>query len=947
MAPPPPAAWAAAGDPVDAEPLEVRCAGCGETLEVDRGLTEFICPDCATPQSLPPDLMPPPPPRRRALPLPRGAADVRGARLPCGACGALLSVPVGLPRCACPLCGAELAVDTARLRHYLLSSAAAADAVPVVPLGDSSSAPPVLQAREAQIERPDRFIPEQAESEHPDYTVDGEEVHGVNEDTARYNEHRNIYSGAPRFASVGEPLNQVRHQAQDLPFSHDIRTKQTYQENPNRVIEAPQDSDNSALFRESGCIARINDTTSTDLNGTAGHSIRPKTVNLEKRNMHTPKHIMQKPQKQLSCYVTSPEHARAESANRAIHVQEKQQEAGNETNHREKACTRLANETIADNNRRTRQLIGLDAMGAEKRQGQTTNDATQQVRKEQSDSVIHRELDNQVTHVENKHRGRHRVHTMKRKGLIAASNSGLQLRHSKRLVNDSSSVIDRQPVMDIELIHGQTGASPNGLMPIAIIDDEQTESEPDDEWTASPVQSSSEFENLHLTTPPSSNPNMPNPEHFSSNPEMSDPEHFSSNLDMSDPEHFARTYIPIYVRRALAKLSSKSSLHHMMSQPSSGESYLRDSMDSGQELRLASQNKGRSPRGSTLCLKLWTMPKGVRIPVSVNASGQPIGNEAATLSSFMGILARDGILAPLSHLNWRGVPEKNKDVMCHIIKLKFDIAPVGELWIVKNLGKKWKSWKSVLKQRHFDTHETEEERLANRDPRVLEEQWRFLVAYWSTEKAQAVSAQNKACQANVTTYQTSGTKSFARRIEEERQKRTNKDEPTVKDLFILTHTPKDGKPVPKPAAETIARFREQCQKQTEGSGTDDLGLESRPARRPRKPALRASLREAMEAKRRAEDEAAALRKKLVAMEESQKMLQEGKANMNGADGPVNSPEELACELSSPLGFPQVQNAASSDEILEPYRDLYPRYNLRSSAGSQGPFRNTTGNSCRK
>ena len=57
---------------------------------------------------------------------------------------------------------------------------------------------------------------------------------------------------------------------------------------------------------------------------------------------------------------------------------------------------------------------------------------------------------------------------------------------------------------------------------------------------------------------------------------------------------------------------------------------------------------------------------------------------------------------------------------------------------MKNLGKKWKSWKSILKQKHFDAHETEEERLADRNPRVLEEQWRFLVEYWSTEKAQVV-----------------------------------------------------------------------------------------------------------------------------------------------------------------------------------------------------------------
>ncbi|CAL5025522.1 unnamed protein product [Urochloa decumbens] len=1117
MAPPLPAAWPAAGDPADAEPLEVRCAGCGETLEVDRGLTEFICPDCATPQSLPPELMPPPPPRRKALPLPRGAADVRGARLPCGACGALLSVPVGLPRCACPLCGAELAVDTARLRHYLLSSAAAADAVPVVPLGSSSSAPPILQTLEAQTEHPNRFIPEQAESEHPNGTVDGEEVHGVNEDTARYKEQRNIYSGGPRIVSAenrcGEPLNQVMHQVQDLPSSHAVRTKHTYQESSDRVSEALQNSASSAPFRESGCFSHLNDTTTTDINGTAGRS-HPKIVNLEKRNMQTPKQIIQKPQKQLSCHVTLSEHpsrlipeqaesehpngtvdgeevhgvnedtarykeqrniysggprivsaenrcgeplnqvrhqvqdlpsshaarikhtyqkssdrvsealqnsassaafresgrfshlndttttdingtagrshpksvnlekrnmqtpkqimqkpqqvschvtllehAQPESANRAIRVQEKQQEPGNEANHRENARTRLANEAIADKNNRsrTRQLIALNTMGAEKRQGQTPNDATQQVQKEQFDSVIRGELDNQVTLVENEQPGRHRVHRRKRKGLIAASDSGFQLRRSKRLAKDSSATIDRQPVRDTELLLRQTvehqAASPNGLTPIATIDDEWAESEPDEQWTASPGQhlsdlthidriitnlctspsplqeirptSSNELENLHSTPIPSSNPDISGPEHFSSNPDMSDPENFSSNTDMSDPEHFALTYIPMEVRRALAKLSSKSLLDHMISRPNSGESYLHDSMDSeGQELQLASQNKGRRPRGSTLCLKLWTMPKGMRVPVPVNASGLPIGKESARLSSFLGMLARDGILAPLSHLDWKSVPKKNKDAMCHIVKLKFDIAPVSESWIVKSLGKLWKSWKSKLKQKHFDTHETEEERLADRNPRVLEEQWRFLVAYWSTEKAQAASTRNKACQANASAFHTSGTKSFARRIEEERQKRLNDDdEPTVEDLFILTHTPKDGKPMAKVAADTIERFREQCQKQTEGSGSG-----SRPSRRRRKPALKASLRDAMEAKRRAEDEAATLRKKLIAMEERQKRLQEGNANMMGADGPVNYPEELAGEPSSPPGFSQVQNSPSYDEVLEPYRDLSPLYN---------------------
>jgi len=124
----------AAMAPPPAEFIEVRCAGCGETLEVEPALTEFACPDCGTQQALPPELMPPPPPRpRRALPIPgRGPAAAvpvpvpvpvapAPASLPCAACAALLSVPAGLARFACPLCAVELTVDGGHLRAYLAS----------------------------------------------------------------------------------------------------------------------------------------------------------------------------------------------------------------------------------------------------------------------------------------------------------------------------------------------------------------------------------------------------------------------------------------------------------------------------------------------------------------------------------------------------------------------------------------------------------------------------------------------------------------------------------------------------------------------------------------------------------------------------------------------------------------------------------------------------------
>ncbi|KAG8043404.1 hypothetical protein GUJ93_ZPchr0458g22498 [Zizania palustris] len=141
--------------------VEVRCAGCGETLEVEPGVTEFACPDCGTQQALPPELMPPPPPRpRRALPIPgRGPAAAAPARMPCGGCGAVLSVPPGLGRFACPLCCLELVVDGGRLRLFSASPAVATvSVVAPPPAGVMLTSPSLRQRPEAQIERYDHPI---------------------------------------------------------------------------------------------------------------------------------------------------------------------------------------------------------------------------------------------------------------------------------------------------------------------------------------------------------------------------------------------------------------------------------------------------------------------------------------------------------------------------------------------------------------------------------------------------------------------------------------------------------------------------------------------------------------------------------------------------------------------------------------------------------------------
>ncbi|XP_073000947.1 LOW QUALITY PROTEIN: protein FORGETTER 1 [Typha latifolia] len=123
---------------------QVRCAGCHGILSVAPGMTEFICPKCQLPQMLPPELManaaakgpsppaPAPPPPRRPPPQAQGI-DPTKIQLPCARCKAILNVPHGLSRFACPQCGVDLAVDLSKLQHFFGASSSGAPSLPGMP----------------------------------------------------------------------------------------------------------------------------------------------------------------------------------------------------------------------------------------------------------------------------------------------------------------------------------------------------------------------------------------------------------------------------------------------------------------------------------------------------------------------------------------------------------------------------------------------------------------------------------------------------------------------------------------------------------------------------------------------------------------------------------------------------------------------------------------------
>lgn len=107
--------------------VQVRCAGCRVILTVTSGLTEFVCPFCQLAQMLPPELMGkvlPKPPLSSPPPLhhvPAHGIDPTKIQLPCANCKAILNVPPGLARFACPQCGVDLAVDLSKLKQFFSS----------------------------------------------------------------------------------------------------------------------------------------------------------------------------------------------------------------------------------------------------------------------------------------------------------------------------------------------------------------------------------------------------------------------------------------------------------------------------------------------------------------------------------------------------------------------------------------------------------------------------------------------------------------------------------------------------------------------------------------------------------------------------------------------------------------------------------------------------------
>ncbi|KAI8567231.1 hypothetical protein RHMOL_Rhmol02G0104800 [Rhododendron molle] len=215
---------------------------------------------------------------------------------------------------------------------------------------------------------------------------------------------------------------------------------------------------------------------------------------------------------------------------------------------------------------------------------------------------------------------------------------------------------------------------------------------------------------------------------------------------------------------------------------------------------------------------------GAKLEVKLNKDDQPIGNTAGPLQSQLGILARNATLAPLTFTDWRA-PElyPYKERIWAEVKENTTAPDAYKHNCLMSVGKKWKDWKDELKRTFYNLYDNDEDRLANCPNRVDPDQWRVLVQFWGTKTVKSRSTTNRKSRHEQKMGHTSGRKGHCRVRDELTQIKDGVVvEPDRIQVFIKTHTKKDGQPVDEAAALAIRRLNEGASQIPESSESPTL-----------------------------------------------------------------------------------------------------------------------------
>ncbi|XP_020970261.1 uncharacterized protein LOC110268441 [Arachis ipaensis] len=207
-------------------------------------------------------------------------------------------------------------------------------------------------------------------------------------------------------------------------------------------------------------------------------------------------------------------------------------------------------------------------------------------------------------------------------------------------------------------------------------------------------------------------------------------------------------------------------------------------------------------------------PNGRKIVLRFNRAKQAIRDEAGLLSGVLGLLETDYGKFPICERSWRKITTKDKQ----IFHFDEDIEGTIKKNILKSMGKSWKERRLRLYDTFYEPTLTTEENIEQRPPGIDREHWRWFLNYRAEEETKEKCKKNAANRSKQLYTHTGGSKSFARRMEEESEEQGRSI--GRGELWIKVHKKNDGSYI-NDEARVIGERIEEIEQQDESSRWTD------------------------------------------------------------------------------------------------------------------------------
>ncbi|XP_073025116.1 uncharacterized protein [Primulina eburnea] len=181
---------------------------------------------------------------------------------------------------------------------------------------------------------------------------------------------------------------------------------------------------------------------------------------------------------------------------------------------------------------------------------------------------------------------------------------------------------------------------------------------------------------------------------------------------------------------------------HSPSETPNTELELQHNVEHGEE---GSSQRSQNTRGRTVMRDVHSLGPNDLLVVRFNERGQPYGEMQPTLSNFVGTIARNGNLLPLSFLDWRKIPKNRLDLAWGSVTARFCIPTRHRNIVMQIMGAAWRRWRTEVKATSYDPNIPFDELLQIRPVphKLTPEVWETLCDYWKkNERTSKINREN-------------------------------------------------------------------------------------------------------------------------------------------------------------------------------------------------------------